>query len=336
MTTPNLTIKPKVNSSSSAVRQNQQQSLLNHLKRIKFSEIRIIELKKLKNQGIKDFAFKLSQLQAILFLFPKLDRFAALKLLVKCFDIKLAMLSETEIKGLTSCLLSDPAFSNLLPFAKKNFGGIFIEERNKEKAVPLVQKGISSINAKLKDTPFDLGSKLSHLPKKKIVFEKKFFSLKQLRIAIIKLNPESRLNFFRQSAIKDNYQRKMMHMPVEDFKNFLELFPPSDAIKFLNLPLIREQIEGLRGQKGQLSIESYVDLLRYFEAYQLTAVKKLLRPISPTININITMKETTRSDFNVVARPLFFKNPIYDFNQDSRLSSSEDEGYRSGNVSPQI
>lgn len=76
-------------------------------------------------------------------------------------------------------------------------------------------------------------------------------------------------------------------MNIEEFKNFIELFPPNDAIKFLNSPLIKDQIEGFHRQNGQLSKESYIDLLNYFKPYQKDSVKKLLRPISPIINTKL-------------------------------------------------
>ncbi len=302
MTSPINTTKVKPNAAENLhVKQNKQQSLLSHLKKIKFSELRILELKKLTKKEIKAFEFKSSQLQAVIFLFPKLDRFNALKLIVKYFDIKLSMLSETEIKALTSCLLNDPAFSNLLPFAKKNFAGIFVAEHKKEMIAPVKQKETKVINTKLKNTMFGVHSKqYGSLSKKKIIFNERPSSLEQLRISIIKLYPEYRLDFFRQSETKNCYQTKVKYMHIEDFKNFIEIFPPKDAIKFLNLPLIRDQIEGLARQNNQLSKESYTDLLSYFELYQKDSVKKLLRPISGNINI----KMTQRGIFQDKVRPL--------------------------------
>lgn len=45
MTSPNVTIKPKVNLSSLSLRQNKQQTLLNHLKKIEDSKLMVDELK---------------------------------------------------------------------------------------------------------------------------------------------------------------------------------------------------------------------------------------------------------------------------------------------------
>ena len=330
MTSPINTTKVKLKPENLQVKQNKQQSLLNFLKKIKFSELRILELKKLTKKEINAFEFKSSQLQAVIFLFPKLDRFNALKLIVKHFDIKLSMLSETEIKALTSCLLNDPAFSNLLPFAKKNFAGIFVAEDKKKTIAPVIQKETKVVNTKLKNTIFGVDSKqYGSLPKKKIIFNERPSSLEQLRISIIKLCPESRLNFFRQSEIKSCYQNKVTRMHIQDFKNFIEIFPPKDAIKFLNLPLIRDQIQGLQRQNAQLSEESYIDLLRYFEPYQINAVKKLLRPISPNIDLKMNLE---KNYLNVIASPLFFRNRLYDLKQGNE--PSRDEGYCSGNVSP--
>lgn len=116
---------------------NKKLSLLNHFKKIKYSELRIVELKNLiKENKLKNFELKSIQLKAILFLFPKLDRFNAFKLLLKHFDIKLSALSELEIKVLSACLSQDPAFNDLLPFDKKNFAGIFPAKQNVKRMTP--------------------------------------------------------------------------------------------------------------------------------------------------------------------------------------------------------
>lgn len=110
--------------------------------------------------------------------------------------------------------------------------------------------------------------------------------LAQLKISIIKLRPELRLDFFRHSKATD-YQAKISRMHVEEFKNFIEIFPPNDAIKFLNLSFISAQIMNFRRPHDQLSKDSYIDLLNYFEPNQKDAVKKLLRPISANIDTRL-------------------------------------------------
>ncbi|WP_342220578.1 hypothetical protein [Rickettsiella endosymbiont of Miltochrista miniata] len=261
--------------------------LLNNLKELKLHSSgligklpELIDEKKLEKCQLLP-----NQLKAILFLFPKLDRFNAFKLLVKHFDIKLSSLSESEIKELSVCLSQDPAFNNLLPFAKKNFGGIFLAKKNEEKLIsPLIQKETKGvINAAcIHHTKSRPSSKQSQA---KVTNGK--LSLAQLRLSLIQKCPELRLNFFKRNVQEYGYQAIIASLNIEEFKNIIELFPPNDAIKFLNFPMIRDRIDGFHRQNGQLSKESYIDLLNYFKPYQKESVKKLLRPIGPNIDTKL-------------------------------------------------
>lgn len=266
---------------------NKKLSLLNHFKKIKYSELRIVELKNLiKENKLKNFELKSIQLKAILFLFPKLDRFNAFKLLLKRFDIKLSALSELEIKVLSACLSQDPAFNDLLPFDKKNFGGIFPAKQNVKRMTPY------SIPKRTEDKIYNrcqsnTNSRESNNESQAKVTKRSQLSLAQFRLSIIKECSESRLNFFKRNVQEYGHQAIIASMKIENLKNFIKLFPPNDAIKFLNSPLMRDQIEGFQRQNGQLSKEFYIDLLNYFKPYQRDAVKKLLRPISPVISTKL-------------------------------------------------
>jgi hypothetical protein len=268
---------------------NKKPSVLNHLKKIKNSQLRVIELGNIiKKKELNNFEFESTQLKAILFLFPKLDRFNAFKYLVKHFDIKLSELSEPEIKVLTACLSQDPTFNNLLPFDKKIFGGFFPAKQNVKKVTPYTTPKITG-NGIYNSCKINTNPRQSSNPSQAKATNRNL-RLAQLRLSFIKELPEFRLNFFRRSEIKDGYQALIASMDLEAFKNFIEIFPPNDVIKFLNFPMIRNQIEGFKRQNSQLTEESYKDLLRYFiENNQKEAVKKLLRPIvSPDINTKLT------------------------------------------------
>jgi hypothetical protein len=261
-------------------------SLLNDLKKVKNSMSRFSELEKLiKLNELKNYELAPNQLKAILFLFPELDRFNAFERLVKNFNIKLSDLSEPVTNDLNACLSRDPAFNKLLPFAKKNFGGIFLTKQNDEKIVSILkQKEIKDVSNILPRAKPKQSSKQS--PSKPANRNK----LSQLRLLMMQECPESRLNFFRCSETKNDYQALIAGMKIEEFKNFIELFPPKDAIKFLNIPLIKNQIEGFHRQNCQLAEDSCKDLLNYFkENDQKGHVKRLLRPIiSPEINKKLT------------------------------------------------
>ncbi|MEN9450457.1 MAG: hypothetical protein RJA83_1071 [Pseudomonadota bacterium] len=261
-------------------------SLLNSLKELKLHSSGLIgKLPELIDEKkLEDCQLLSKQLKAILFLFPKLDRFNAFKLLVKHFDIKLSALSDPEVKELSVCLSQDPAFNRLLPFAKKNFGGVFLAKKNEEKLIsPLIQKETKVVNvAWVHNTKSRKSGKQTQT---KVANRK--LSLAQLRLSFIQECPESRLNFFKKNVQEYAYQAIIASLNIEEFKNFIELFPPNDAIKFLNFPMIRNQIDGFRRQNGQLSKESYIDLLNYFKPYQKESVEKLLRPISPNIDTKL-------------------------------------------------
>lgn len=258
-------------------------SLLNNLKEMKLHSIYLIgKLTELiDGKKLGDCQLLPNQLKAVLFLFPPHDRFQAFKLLVKHYDITLSALSEPLVKELNVCLSRDPAFNQLLPFAKKNFGGIFLAKKNEKKFVsPLIQKETKDvINAIIHNTKSRQGSKQLQT---KVVNRKS--SLAQLRLSLTKECPESRLNFYKSLVQEYGIRAIIASLNIKEFKNFIELFPPNDAIKLLNSPLIKDQIEGLHRQNSKLTVESYIDLLNYFKPYQLESVKKLLRPISPNID----------------------------------------------------
>lgn len=107
-------------------------------------------------------------------------------------------------------------------------------------------------------------------------------TLQALRLSLIKEDPALRLRFFKSLITNTEfYQTVFKRMNVEEFKNFIEIFPPNDAIKFLNLSFIQKS---LQQQNGPLSKESFIDLLNYFKPYQHDSVMKLLRPISANID----------------------------------------------------
>lgn len=114
-------------------------SLLKNLKELKLHSSGLIgKLSELiDGKKLEDCQLLPNQLKAILFLFPPCDRFHAFKLLVKHFDIKWSALSESLIKELNVCLSRDPTFNELLPFARKNFGGIFLAKKMKRNSFHL-------------------------------------------------------------------------------------------------------------------------------------------------------------------------------------------------------
>jgi hypothetical protein len=263
---------------------NKKPSLLNHFKKIKGPGLRVNELRNLFDaKELNNFELESNQVKAILFYFPREQRFNAFKRLVKQFDIKLSAFPEPEIKVLTTYLSRDPAFDNLLPFDKKSFGGAFTTEQSAKRVIPYpIPKRMGNGEAcKLNTT-----SRKNINPPQAAIKRNKL-TLAELRLSILQQCPEaeSRLKLFNRSEIKNGYQAIITSMKIEEFKNFIEIFPPNDAIKFLNLPMIRDQIEGFQRQK--LSAESYIELLNYFKPYQKESVKKLLRPVSPTINTKL-------------------------------------------------
>lgn len=551
MTSPNVTIKPKVNLSSLSLRQNKQHTLLNHLKKIEDSKLMVDELKKLiQIDKLKNFqldpvqlkailslfsehhlfialqllveyfattlninelksnqlkptqlisilslfhtlnrviAFKTllklftsyepttkksleltaAQLKAILFLFDNSDRFEALNHLKNHFDVKVH-LTENDIKDLEACLSRDRAFTNLSAFSQKKIWNVFYPKQEELPNDSFIQnKNKSNIKAKNLKLPF-----VDQLPRNL----KRIKVSEPISIHIIE-SKQKRLRFeYFKNYIKAHGHQAIVFKNIKEFERFIKVFPPHDAIEFLNLPCIKSQIKDLQQRNLQFSKETYSGLLNYLKN---DSVKKLLRPISPlketkflkfdicksgidqqekisyesdteslwekieeqlenTIDSNqnfyyfikkeigshsltfinhleklriiliglpcekrfeifslpkiqeilnnfspkkvvqlyklfppehsfqflnsetvssrltefslsyderkdiisyfpnATMKNLVRTQLNTVSCPLFFKNPIYDFNQDSRFSSSEDEGYRSGNVSPQI
>lgn len=248
---------------------NSELSLLNSLKELK-SPFRIGRLPEL----VKCCQFSSNQLKAVLLLFPKEDRYEAFKLLVKAFASKLSTLTDLEREELSVFLERDPAFNKLLPFAKKNLGGSFpVQKSGKEIACSTITQNIKSNKNLIKNNKKLTNNKVKN----------KKLTLEHLRSLLVQTNPISRFNFFKSLEIMKSYQGLMECISIDEFKNFIEVFPRNEAIKFLNLPSIMNQIKGFYGQNIQLSKESYTDLLNYFKPDQRVAVKKLLRPISPDI-----------------------------------------------------
>ena len=260
--------------------------LLNNLKELKLHSSGLIgKLPELIEKKLERCQLLPNQLKAILFLFPKLDRFKAFSFLVKHFDIQFSTLSESEIKELSVCLSQDPAFNNLLPFAKKNFGGVFLAKKNEDKLVShLIHKETKDVINTVRVYNAKSGQN-SNKSKTKVTNRK--LSLAQLRLSFIQERPESRLNLFKSIVQEYRNQAIIASLNIEEFKNIIELFPSNDAIKFLNFPMIRDRIDGFHRQNGQLSKESYIDLLNYFKPYQKESVKKLLRPICPNIDTKL-------------------------------------------------
>ncbi|MFZ0218963.1 MAG: hypothetical protein WAL30_01995 [Candidatus Aquirickettsiella sp.] len=248
-----------------------------------------------KSEKLQFFELKPAQLKAILFLFAPNNRFEVLKFLKKNFDIKIP-LTQSDIKELETCLSRDYTFASLLPFAKKNLWDSFFVKHEKEPIAHAVQNKTKA-NLQLNNFRYNTFSKSGNQAEKKAVSNRNKLSLTQLRVSILQHCPkaELRLKFFNDSEIK-NYTTIISSINIEAFKHFIEVFPPQDAIKFLNIRLISNQIASFRRQNCQLTQESYSDLLTYFKPYQQDSVKKLLRPISPVINMELlklgTFKES--------------------------------------------
>ena len=551
MTSPNITIKPKANSSSSGVRKNKQLSLLRHLKKIEDSKLMVDELKKLiqtdklknfqldpvqlkailslfsehhlfialqllvehfaaitlnikelksiqfkptqlisilslfhtlnrslafetllmsftndESTTLKNFELKAAQLKAILFLFATSDRFGALNRLKNHFNVKVH-LTANDIKELEACLSRDHAFTKLSAFSQKKVWNDFYPKQEKLANDTLIQNKDKS-NTKLKNSKLPVF--VNQFPKNsKQIKSSEPISLDSIESKKIRF----RFEYFK-NYIKAHNHQVVVFKNIKEFERFIKVFPPQDAIEFLNLPYIKSQIKDLQQRNLQFSKEAYRGLLNYLKN---DSVKKLLRPVSPykeTKFLNFdtgksviaqqekisyesdseslwekieeqltknssqnfyyflkkeidsnplifidnldklramliglpcekrfeifslpkiqeilnkfgakelvqlyeffppehsvqflnspavisrltafsfsnderkdiisyfpdaTMRSLVKTRLNTVPRALFFKNPYYDSNQDSRLSSSEDEGYRSGNVSPQI
>lgn len=245
--------------------------------------LRIVEIKneelKLINKKTPELPKLGTGLKAMIMLFPREERYNALKLLKAHFDIRI---TSSQVEELKNCLLQDPAFNNLLPFKqKKLLENLLVSQDEKRNISYWGQK-------KGKETANPIRNKnfMQHSKQSLKVFNRNKFL--QLKLSITSKSPEARINFFKCSATKNGYQTLIPNMKIEEFKNFIELFPPKDAIKLLNYSMIREQVAGFNRQ-GQLAEQSYIDLLNYFGPYQKDSVKKLLRPISPIINTRLVI-----------------------------------------------
>ncbi|TLY48012.1 MAG: hypothetical protein E6K54_03405 [Gammaproteobacteria bacterium] len=124
---------------------NEKISLLGTLKKVSPS-FRTSELRKL----IDDEKEKLETpkwgiaLKAIIILFPKEERYNALKLLKNNFDIQL---TGPQIEGIKTCLLEDAAFYKLLPFSQKKFLESFLAQPAGKQMTPARDQKIFKNNA---------------------------------------------------------------------------------------------------------------------------------------------------------------------------------------------
>ena len=229
-----------------------------------------------ESKAFKSFELKASQLKAILFSFYPTDRFNALKLLVKNLDVKI-QLTASDIKELETCLSRDPTFNNLLPSTKKKFWDGFFVKHEKVSDAHLMQHKLSSSSFnKLKNPSCNTSP---NLPLQKKVNQNKL--LKPLRLETVECQKERcRFEFFK-NYIKVHGNQAIVFKNIKEFNNFIKVFPQYDAIEFLHLPYIRDQIKNFQQQRDQLSKEAYNDLLSYLKN---DSVKKLLRPISPNMD----------------------------------------------------
>lgn len=100
-------------------------------------------------------------------------------------------------------------------------------------------------------------------------------SLELLSIKINKRLAREKLDFFKKYVKVQNLD--IVFENANEICKFIKLFPPHDAIEFLKLPYIQDQIKNLQQQKT-LTKEAYKDLLNYLpENFN----KRLLSPISP-------------------------------------------------------
>lgn len=113
---------------------------------------------------------------------------------------------------------------------------------------------------------------LNNLSDKK---EIKTESLQLLSIKINKRQAREKLDFFK-NYVKVQKQNIVFENAEEIYK-FIKLFPSHDAIEFLKLPYIQDQIKNLQQQKVHLTIEMYKDLLNYLPK---NFNKRLLNPIT--------------------------------------------------------
>lgn len=232
-----------------------------------------------QEQGLKNLELKSSQLKAILFLFDTSDRFAALNLLKNNFGIKI-QLTESDIKELETCLSRDLAFNNLLPMAKKKFWDSFFTTDKKLPDVHSMQN--KTQYAKLNSSRVNTFSNQVNPLKKAIVNRNK--PLKRLSLHTVKTHAKRGRFKFLKNYVKVHGSQSILFKNIEEFQNFIKIFPPHDAIELLNLPYINDQIKSLQQQKVQLSKESYNDLVSYL---QNDSAKKFLRPISPNADTKL-------------------------------------------------
>jgi|GEM_PF-1533825 len=223
---------------------------------------------------LKKFELQAAQLKAILFLFANSDRLKAIKLLKENFDIKIN-LTETDIKDLETCLARDSDFKNLLSSDKKKIWNSFFvksEEHSDIHSMPNKKVAHSFARPKI-DRTYIFSHQNNFLQKR--VNQNKF--PEPLNVEIVKSKQlRFRLEFFKNYVRVHNNQ-SIVFKNAAEFNNFIKLFPPHDAIEFLKLPYIQDQIKNLQQQKI-LTKEAYTDLLNYLpENFN----KRLLSPISP-------------------------------------------------------
>jgi len=114
---------------------------------------------------------------------------------------------------------------------------------------------------------------LNNLSKKT---EVKNESLELLSIKINQRLAREKLDFFKKYVNVQNLD--IVFENAKEICKFIKLFPPHDAIEFLKLPYIQDQVKNLQQQKAYLTIDAYKELLNYLpENFN----KRLLNSISP-------------------------------------------------------
>ncbi|WP_339051143.1 hypothetical protein [Rickettsiella endosymbiont of Xylota segnis] len=101
-------------------------------------------------------------------------------------------------------------------------------------------------------------------------------SLELLSIKINQRLAREKLDFFKKYVNVQNLD--IVFENAKEICKFIKLFPPHDAIKFLKLPYIQDQVKNLQQQKAYFTIDAYKELLNYLpENFN----KRLLNSISP-------------------------------------------------------
>lgn len=119
-------------------------------------------------------------------------------------------------------------------------------------------------------------------------------SLELLSIKIMQCQLRGRLDFFK-NYLKAQKQ-SIIFENTEEFYKFIKVFPPHDAIKFLDLPYIKDQIKNLGQQKIYLTAETYDSLLSYLPK---NFNKRLLNSITPVTKLKRFSAEIFKENNNL-------------------------------------